>query len=66
VLTALAECGLTARSAGASVEVALPAGDVRDQVVVAERVRLLAHAHGWVPHSDTALSDTVTISPVTP
>ena len=41
------------RSKGISVRVHLPA-DARDQVAAAERVRLVAHAHGWRPQSDTA------------
>ena len=32
----------------------------------AERVRLVAHAHGWRPQSDTASGDTLTISPARP
>ena len=54
-------CGRRALGAGG------PAGGaVRDQVAAAERVRLVAHAHGWRPHSDTAPGDTVTVSPAPP
>jgi coenzyme F420-0:L-glutamate ligase/coenzyme F420-1:gamma-L-glutamate ligase len=69
VLRALESCGLTASVEGASVSVALPAEQLRDQVVAVERVRLVAHAHGWRPHSDTAPrgdGDHITISPASP
>jgi coenzyme F420-0:L-glutamate ligase/coenzyme F420-1:gamma-L-glutamate ligase len=62
VREALGSCGLTATVAGLSVRVELPS-DHRDQVAAAERVRLVAHAHGWRPQSDTANDDTVTITP---
>ena len=59
---------------GISVRVRLPRSDERsgprDQVVAVERVRLVAHAHGWRPHSDTATpdgqGDSVTVSPAAP
>jgi coenzyme F420-0:L-glutamate ligase/coenzyme F420-1:gamma-L-glutamate ligase len=69
VLRALESCGLTASVEGASVSVALPAEQLRDQVVAVERVRLVAHAHGWRPHSDNAPrgdGDHITISPASP
>jgi len=66
VLAALESCGLTGAVAGVSVRVDLPAHDLRDQVVAAERVRLVAHAHGWRPHSDTGSGDTLTVSPTPP
>ena len=64
VLEALESAGLGGEVVGISVRVQLPSGrrtrgtgegttDERDQVVAAERARLIAHAHGWVPHSDT-------------
>jgi coenzyme F420-0:L-glutamate ligase/coenzyme F420-1:gamma-L-glutamate ligase len=82
LLLALESAGLGGAVVGISVRVQLPparrthpdgeqAGppDVRDQVVAAERARLIAHAHGWRPHSDTGAADTgdhVTLSPVAP
>lgn len=79
VQQALAACGLEATLFGVSVRVHLPqaaAGqgppDRRDQVVAAERARLVAHAHGWWPHSDTAEGDAddagdhLTLSPRAP
>lgn len=73
LVAALAECGLGARveepgkGAGARgwVRVALT-GDVREQVVGAERVRLVAHAHRWRPHSDLMAPGHVTLSPIAP
>jgi coenzyme F420-0:L-glutamate ligase/coenzyme F420-1:gamma-L-glutamate ligase len=65
VQAALASCGLDATVQGLSVRVNLPAGQ-RDQVAAVERVRLVAHAHGWRPQSDTAAGDTVTVSPARP
>ncbi len=65
VLEAMQKCGLSAAVDGLSVRVALPA-EQRDQVATAERVRLVAHAHGWRPHSDTTPGDTVTVSPTPP
>ena len=64
MLAALESCGLAGSSVGASVQVLLPA-DARDQVAAAERVRLVAHAHRWRPHSD-AVRDTLTVSPTAP
>jgi coenzyme F420-0:L-glutamate ligase/coenzyme F420-1:gamma-L-glutamate ligase len=64
VLDALRSCGLSGSRVGASVQVSLPAV-ARDQVAAAERVRLVAHAHRWRPHSD-AVRDTLTISPAAP
>ena len=64
MLAALEWCGLPARVDGFSLHVTLPPDD-RDQVAAVERVRLLAHAHGWRPQSDT-LGDTVTVSPASP
>ncbi|HET7351270.1 MAG TPA: coenzyme F420-0:L-glutamate ligase, partial [Marmoricola sp.] len=73
LVAALAECGLDARveepgkgaGAGGWVRVALT-GDVREQVVGAERVRLVAHAHRWRPHSDLMAPGHVTLSPIAP
>ena len=65
VLAAMQSCGLSAAVDGLSVRVTLPA-EQRDQVATAERVRLVAHAHAWRPHSDTAPGDTVTVSPALP
>jgi coenzyme F420-0:L-glutamate ligase/coenzyme F420-1:gamma-L-glutamate ligase len=65
VLEAMRSCGLDAGVEGVSVQVRLPA-ELRDQVATVERVRLLAHAHGWRPHSDTSLVDIVTVSPPRP
>jgi len=67
-------CGLAAEIDGVSVRVRLPRSDersvLRDQVVAVERVRLVAHAHGWRPHSDSATPDDqgdyVTVSPTAP
>ena len=69
VLAAMVSCGLTGSVVGDSVRVGLPEGDVRDQVVAAERVRLVAHAHGWRPHSDTSAGSSgegLTVSPAAP
>jgi len=65
VRAALASCGLDGTVEGPSVRVRLPA-DRRDQVAAIERVRLVAHAHGWRPHSDMASGDSVTVSPARP
>ena len=65
VVAAMETCGLRAHVDGLSVRVVLPA-EQRDQVAAVERVRLVAHAHGWRPHSDTAPGDTVTVSPSRP
>jgi coenzyme F420-0:L-glutamate ligase/coenzyme F420-1:gamma-L-glutamate ligase len=64
MLSALESCGLVGSAVGASVQVQLPT-DVRGQVAAAERVRLVAHAHRWRPHSD-AVRDTLTLSPAAP
>ena len=69
VIDALESAGLRASLVGISVRVQLPPAypphaegsdpgppDVRDQVVAAERARLIAHAHGWRPHSDTGVA----------
>ena len=74
MLRALESCGLAGSVTGVSVRVPMPAGPVRDQVATAERVRVVAHAHGWRPHSDNASPDSggdsdgdhVTISPASP
>jgi coenzyme F420-0:L-glutamate ligase/coenzyme F420-1:gamma-L-glutamate ligase len=79
LLGALESCGLDGSVTGVSVRVRLPEArldptgrrDVRDQVVAAERARLVAHAHGWWPHSDTAAArdeqgDHLTLSPSGP
>jgi hypothetical protein len=70
MLRALRSCGLDGSVAGVSVRVQLPATEIRDQVAAVERVRLLAHSHGWRPHSDTRTPDDrgdhVLISPVAP
>ena len=74
VVAALESCGLDAHRVGDSVRVDLPEGTgVRDRVVALERARLLAHAHAWVPHSDTPPAagasgpgDGVTLSPGAP
>ncbi len=69
VLGALESCGLTGSVEGISVRVQLPE-ELRDQVAAVERVRLVAHAHGWRPHSDTRTPDDrgdhITISPARP
>ncbi len=73
LVAALAECGLDARveqpadgvGEGAWVRVTLD-GEVREQVVGAERVRLVAHAHRWRPHSDLMTPGRVTLSPLAP
>ena len=67
---ALESCGLAtdlvAGTAGESVLVRL-GGEVRDQVVAAERARLVAHAHGWRPQSDTSgPGGWLTLSPTVP
>ncbi|WP_051276800.1 coenzyme F420-0:L-glutamate ligase [Marmoricola sp. URHB0036] len=62
VRAALQSCGLNVEAEGISVRVHLPA-EARDQVAAAERVRLVAHAHGWRPQSDTAADDTLTVTP---
>lgn len=54
VVAALAACGLEAHVVGVSVRVAVPEAEPALQAVAAERARLVAHAHGWRPHSDTA------------
>ena len=64
MLAALESCGLAGSPVGASVQVVLPT-NARDQVAAAERVRLVAHAHRWRPHSD-AVRDTLTVSPSPP
>jgi coenzyme F420-0:L-glutamate ligase/coenzyme F420-1:gamma-L-glutamate ligase len=64
VLAALASCGLHAEAAGHSVRVGLPT-ESRDQVAAVERVRLVAHAHGWRPQSDV-LGESITVSPPRP
>ncbi len=69
VREAMESCGLTASIEGLSVRVRLAHDQVRDQVVAVERVRLVAHAHGWRPHSDSATRDDrdhVTVSPAAP
>jgi len=69
VLRAMESCGLDASIEGVSVRVRLSQEQVRDQVVTVERVRLVAHAHGWRPHSDSATRDDrdhVTVSPASP
>jgi coenzyme F420-0:L-glutamate ligase/coenzyme F420-1:gamma-L-glutamate ligase len=63
VRAALTSCGLGSEATGVSVRVPLPEGE-RDRVASVERVRLVAHAHGWRPQSDLTVSDSVTISPV--
>jgi coenzyme F420-0:L-glutamate ligase/coenzyme F420-1:gamma-L-glutamate ligase len=71
---AMESCDLAAEIDGVSVRVRLPRSDersmLRDQVVAVERVRLVAHAHGWRPHSDSATPDDqgdyVTVSPTAP
>jgi coenzyme F420-0:L-glutamate ligase/coenzyme F420-1:gamma-L-glutamate ligase len=69
VLAAMVSCGLAGSVVGDSVRVGLPEGDVRDEVVAAERVRLVAHAHGWRPQSDTSAGSSgegLTVSPAAP
>lgn len=66
VLRALESCGLAGEVVGDSVRVELPGGEVRDHVAATERVRMVAHAHGWRPQSDTARTASVTISPRSP
>jgi coenzyme F420-0:L-glutamate ligase/coenzyme F420-1:gamma-L-glutamate ligase len=65
MVAALEWCGFAAEPAGVSVHVAVPDDD-RGRVAAVERIRLLAHAHGWRPHSDTPLTDSVTVSPSAP
>jgi coenzyme F420-0:L-glutamate ligase/coenzyme F420-1:gamma-L-glutamate ligase len=65
VVEALRSCGLSGEVAGASVTVRMPP-DERDQAVLAERARLVAHALGWRPHSDLTVADSVTVSPAPP
>jgi coenzyme F420-0:L-glutamate ligase/coenzyme F420-1:gamma-L-glutamate ligase len=65
VREALESCGLAATVEGISVRVVLPA-NARNQIAAVERVRLVTHAHGWRPQSDTASGDTVTVSPRRP
>ena len=62
-VAALEACGLRAEVAGVSVRIAVPEEEPAVQAVLAERARLLAHAHGWRPHSDTA-PGVLTISPL--
>jgi coenzyme F420-0:L-glutamate ligase len=62
VRAAFESCDLEAEVHGISVRVHLPTNG-RDQVAAAERVRLVAHAHGWRPQSDTATDDTITVTP---
>ena len=70
VRAALESCGLSGSVEGVSVRVQLPDSGMRDQVAAVERVRLVAHAHGWRPHSDSATPDHrgehVIISPSSP
>lgn len=70
VVAALHSCGLLGTVVGTSVRVQLPPGVRRNQLVAAERVRLVTHAHGWRPQSDTATPDAqgehVMISPAAP
>ncbi len=70
VVAAMESCGLTGTVVGASVRVQLPGSRPRDQLVAVERVRLVAHAHGWQPQSDTATPDAhgdhVLVSPAAP
>jgi coenzyme F420-0:L-glutamate ligase/coenzyme F420-1:gamma-L-glutamate ligase len=69
VLEAMESCGFTAAIDGLSVRVRLSQVEMRDQVVAVERVRLVAHAHGWRPHSDSATRDGrdhLTVSPSDP
>ena len=63
VRAALESCGLAGTIHGVSVRVEVPSG-ARDQVAAVERVRLVAHAHGWRPQSDTAADQTITVTPV--
>ena len=62
VRAAFESCDLQAEVEGISVRVHLP-HNPRDQVAAAERVRLVAHAHGWRPQSDTATDNTITVTP---
>jgi coenzyme F420-0:L-glutamate ligase/coenzyme F420-1:gamma-L-glutamate ligase len=62
VRAALSLCGLDSVATGSSIKVQLPDGE-RDRVASVERVRLVAHAHGWRPQSDLTVSDSVTVSP---
>ena len=62
---ALASAGLVSTVVDGSLRVRLPT-DPRDQVAAAERVRLVAHAHAWRPHSDTDQGGTIRISPTLP
>ena len=64
----LESCGLTGSVEGNSVRVPLRALEVREQVEAVERVRLVAHAHGWSLEADSAAQggDHVPISPGPP
>lgn len=55
VVDALRSCGLDAVVDGPGLRLRLDTGrpGVRDQVVALERARLVCHAHGWGPFSDT-------------
>jgi coenzyme F420-0:L-glutamate ligase/coenzyme F420-1:gamma-L-glutamate ligase len=64
VVAAFESCGLPAEATGASVRVGLPT-EARDQVAATERVRMVAHAHGWRPQSDV-VGESLTVSPPPP
>ncbi len=68
VLAVLESCGLTGSVEGNSVRVPLRALGVREQVEAVERVRLVAHAHGWSLEADSGAQggDHVGISPGPP
>lgn len=66
MVRALATCGLTGEVVGDSVRVLLPGDEGRDQSAATERIRMLAHAHGWRPRSEEAPTASVTISPFAP
>lgn len=62
---ALTSCGLRSEPDGVSVRVRLPGDEGRDDIVATERARLVAHALGWRPHSDTT-PGWVVLSPTGP
>ncbi|MEO7421213.1 MAG: coenzyme F420-0:L-glutamate ligase [Ornithinibacter sp.] len=70
VLEVMESCGLAGLVEGNTVRVSLPDSGDLDRDAAAERVRLLAHAHGWTPIEDSRGAHVgghcVTISPTHP
>ena len=68
VLAVLESCGLPGSVEGISIGVPVGGLGVREQAAAVERVRLVAHAHGWSLRGDTATrgGDHVLISPGPP